>query len=247
MGEFLPREVANILWAYAAMDLSPSEGVLGPLCELATDIIGEAMRVRGDTGLVKMEQKLALQMMVSQMRLFLLSAELRGGERSNTAVAAMRDAIGAMWKDALSASPPQESRLQREVARTVKSLMSVWCEEEVVDVRTGYSIDLLVVPRDVIVGGKQGDGGSQVRGEVEAADLSPTLSRQNRKVAMEVDGPSHFLAGTREPKGATVMKRRILEALGYHVVSVPYWEWYQLRGDDDKMAYVRRLLDGIRP
>jgi len=38
-----------------------------------------------------------------------------------------------------------------------------------------------------------------------------------------VDGPSHF-AG-RDPTGATRLKRRQLQHLGWRLVSVPYWDW----------------------
>lgn len=40
-----------------------------------------------------------------------------------------------------------------------------------------------------------------------------------------MDGPAHFLRNTGHPMGHTVMKRRILEHLGYSVVSVPHYEW----------------------
>jgi hypothetical protein len=33
-----------------------------------------------------------------------------------------------------------------------------------------------------------------------------------------------------EPNGSTLMKRRLLEQLGYTVVSLPYWEWEDLEG-----------------
>lgn len=48
---------------------------------------------------------------------------------------------------------------------------------------------------------------------------------EDLRIAMEVDGPAHFLRNTGHPMGHTVMKRRILEHLGYSVVSVPHYEW----------------------
>jgi hypothetical protein len=53
--------------------------------------------------------------------------------------------------------------------------------EETIDPDTGYSIDIVVQCGDARGG-----------------------------VALEVDGPSHFLRDTRDPTGATVMKRRHL-------------------------------------
>jgi hypothetical protein len=65
------------------------------------------------------------------------------------------------------------------------------------------------------------------------------------KIAIEVDGPSHFLFDCRTPKGATVLKRRHLQLLGYKVVSVPYWDWNLLcgeNGDQKQEEYIRRLI-----
>jgi hypothetical protein len=46
----------------------------------------------------------------------------------------------------------------------------------------------------------------------------------DRRVAVEADGPSHYLAD-RAPTGKTRLRRRLLEARGLRVVSVPYYEW----------------------
>jgi len=45
---------------------------------------------------------------------------------------------------------------------------------------------------------------------------------------IEVDGPRHFAFETRRPLGPTVLKKRIVELLGYRYISVPYWEWDEL-------------------
>ena len=59
---------------------------------------------------------------------------------------------------------------------------------------------------------------------------------------VEVDGPTHFVQGPDGylPSGSTVLKRRQLEALGYRVVSVPFWEWDCLRSGDEQLAYLQR-------
>ena len=51
-------------------------------------------------------------------------------------------------------------------------------------------------------------------------------------VAVEVDGPSHFLSGdwVRLANGATMLKRRQLCALGWQLIVVPYWEWHEVKG-----------------
>ena len=59
----------------------------------------------------------------------------------------------------------------------------------------------------------------------------------DRRVAVEADGPSHYLAG-RAPTGRTRLRRRLLEARGLRVVSVPGFEWRNLATDDAKDAYL---------
>ena len=83
------------------------------------------------------------------------------------------------------------------------------------DPRTGYSINILIKPD----------------------------SRDSLGTAVEVDGPHHFLSGEREANGSTLLKRRLLGRIEYRVVSVPYWQWDQLKGKKEKMAYMQALLE----
>jgi len=64
--------------------------------------------------------------------------------------------------------------------------------------------------------------------------------------AVEFDGPSHFLDCyiRPQPNGGTLMKRRILELLGYTVVSVPFWEWSQRMDINERKEYLRGKLKG---
>ena len=72
-------------------------------------------------------------------------------------------------------------------------------------------------------------------------------------MAIEVDGPSHFLGadGRGPPNGHTLLKRRLLRAAGWRLVSVPFYEWNDLsarRPGDDDAAVGRRqreYLEGI--
>lgn len=43
-------------------------------------------------------------------------------------------------------------------------------------------------------------------------------------LALEVDGPTHFLQPGAAPTGATKLKRRQLREAGWRLVSIPYWE-----------------------
>ena len=62
-----------------------------------------------------------------------------------------------------------------------------------------------------------------------------------RKVAVEVDGPFHFI--DRRPAGRTILKHRQVARLDcIEVVSVPYWEWNELKKSATKQHYLREKL-----
>ena len=78
----------------------------------------------------------------------------------------------------------------------------------------------------------------------------------DERIAIEVDGPSHFVAhgdgaGSRE-LGKTVLKRRQLGALGWRLVAVPFFEWTDLNSSDktheaaNRNAYIKAMLADAR-
>jgi hypothetical protein len=59
-------------------------------------------------------------------------------------------------------------------------------------------------------------------------DISGT-TRSGVQLAIEVDGPSHFVKPDGKVTGPTMFRNRALAARGYALVSIPYWEWNGLR------------------
>ena len=84
-------------------------------------------------------------------------------------------------------------------------------------------------------------GGYRLDAVVEADGAGELL------VGVEADGPSHFV-GAERPNGATLLKRRQVASLdGMPVVSVPYWEWYELGTDRErKRQYLREAILNVR-
>ena len=116
-----------------------------------------------------------------------------------------------------------ESRLQKDVSQALQR-MELAVEEEYRCPKSGYTIDIRV---------RHSGGKNTAHGSSEAEGW-----------AVEVDGPSHFLS-CKSPTGATLIKRRLLELLGYNLVSVPYWEWDGVRQDKRAQeAYMRSRLAG---
>ena len=66
-----------------------------------------------------------------------------------------------------------------------------------------------------------------------------------RPIAVEVDGPSHFLNSSQVPRGETLMKRRHLREYELlDLVVVPYWEWAVLETEPiaARVAYLQARL-----
>ena len=103
--------------------------------------------------------------------------------------------------------------------------------------------------------------------------LSIDIANLEAKIAIEVDGPVHYVAdievvpikggspgnvGGRleymfhmsderhRINGPTALKNRLLERSGWRSINIPFWEWYDLGGDHAREdAYCRLLLEQI--
>jgi very-short-patch-repair endonuclease len=64
------------------------------------------------------------------------------------------------------------------------------------------------------------------------------------RLAVEVDGPSHFVSPGNRVNGPTQYRDRALKAWGYTVVSIPGWEWAQLKGTEQRQQYLLEKLKG---
>jgi len=106
--------------------------------------------------------------------------------------------------------------------------------------------------------------------------LSIDIANLEEKIAIEVDGPAHFVSrienvdstrqmgytkivnGKREYQfgwtgeqqemnGATTLKHRLLTGFGWKVIHLPFWEWHALGGEPGREEeYCRGLLEKAR-
>lgn len=67
----------------------------------------------------------------------------------------------------------------------------------------------------------------------------------NKKIALEVDGPTHFMSNVDKPLGATALKRRLLEKLGWQLLVVPFYEWSIDGSDEDHCEYLQGKFQGF--
>jgi hypothetical protein len=105
--------------------------------------------------------------------------------------------------------------------------------------------------------------------------LSIDIANLADKIAIEVDGPAHFVnsidsvtdeggytkfingkleyqfgwkGDRQEINGPTALKQRLLKKLGWKTVALPFWEWYALNGDAAaEEKYCRSLLNAVAP
>jgi len=80
--------------------------------------------------------------------------------------------------------------------------------------------------------------------------LSLDMAQPSVKHGVEVDGPSHYLrdvaeSGSFVENGATRLKTRLLERLGWTVTRVPFFEWGRLASEAEKRCYLEAKL-GLR-
>jgi hypothetical protein len=225
-GEFKPQGVANTLWAYATLGMQPGDGLLGKLEEQterlahefnSQDVANTLWTIsffsihNPDLGcrfVCALSSKLSVLdascfegQELSQMHQIFTSCDLEEGVRARMpgSFATLKDKLGPACKAAFVAQCTKASASQEQVSDALRG-MGLWVEDEFRCTKSGYSIDM------------------RVWGSI-SQDVANTCGAG---WAVEFDGPSHFLA-CRAATGATLMKRRHLELLGYTVVSVPFW------------------------
>ena len=140
--------------------------------------------------------------------------------RLPASIYALKTDFGPFCKAAFLAAPAHPSASQQLVSHTLRD-MGLSVEDEFQCPQSGYSIDMRVQDKCP-------------QGTSTSADFGVGW-------AIEFDGPSHFLA-CKAPTGATLIKRRHLELLGYILVSVPYWEWHGLSGMNERRKYLEGRL-----
>ena len=62
------------------------------------------------------------------------------------------------------------------------------------------------------------------------------------RIAIEIDGPTHFARNVLRPLGATVLKQRHLEAMGWALLSVRNEVWDNPIGQKVQLQELRELM-----
>ncbi|SCP05576.1 RAP protein, putative [Plasmodium ovale] len=85
-------------------------------------------------------------------------------------------------------------------------------------------------------------GVSNSKGEGETGTEEDSIFADNRPIAIEVDGPSHFYANSNRYTTYTKLKHRILTKLGYNVIHISYFDWRKLRNKSEREEFILKKL-----
>ena len=132
-----------------------------------------------------------------------------------------------LWQQELRSGIELPKSLQEKCRNTFisASYFESNLQDDVVEELTAAGLDL---EEEVLLG-----SGYRIDAVVKVGD--------GRRVAVEVDGPSHFIQ--RLPTGSTTLKHRQVEGLdGIEVVSIPHWEWNELKNSVTKQRYLHKKL-----
>jgi very-short-patch-repair endonuclease len=88
---------------------------------------------------------------------------------------------------------------------------------------------------------QQPDMEQQTADNAAVIDIVAVTAR-GAKLAVEVDGPWHFVQPGNQLDGQTQRRNRVLAARGYTVVSIPYWEGNGLASKQQQVDYLQRKL-----
>lgn len=71
------------------------------------------------------------------------------------------------------------------------------------------------------------------------------IALPNERIAIEVDGRHHFTRNSLRPLGEMFSRTTLLEARGWRIISVPYFQWAGV-DEDARRTYLQNLLDRAR-
>ncbi|KAJ1631615.1 hypothetical protein T492DRAFT_1115070 [Pavlovales sp. CCMP2436] len=158
--------------------------------------------------------------------------------------------------------PVRSSKLHGDVSK-VLTRMGISHSNELCVPRLGYHVDIAVLPTAGTRGadadgaaprqsagaasGEGGDAPAKLLDDevaIRAREALRAAMASHAGIVIEVDGPSHY-DDERRLLPASEMIRRHLRLAGWAVLGVPYWEWYALKGQVRKAAYLAELLSSL--
>lgn len=253
---FKRQELANIAWSCAVFDEYPQNlmklvytGLFGSGNQNDQELLS---KLYGDPGL---QRQAIISSLYVQMAM-----DLRCKDQSLRLPADFPDG----WGRPTGTDPDDDygtddivdlsvitSKIQRDVSAAFTRIGFPHVEEHTITLADLAALGLNVAPKSTTI-------------------LSIDIANVDQMIAVEVDGPSHFVTNIdpvyetggyptmingkleyqfhwsgdhQSINGPTLLKERILALLGWKVVHLNFWDWYDMRGDETaEEDFCRRLL-----
>jgi hypothetical protein len=252
------QELANIGWSCAVFDKFPKQlmtivytGLFG---RGSHEDFGAMCSLHGDPGLQRQAiiSSIYVQaaMDLRQERLDLqLPPDFPDGWGRQVSTSQDDDNSETMVELSVSTS-----KIQREVSSALNRIGFPHVQEHIISMAELASAGVRVSPKPMPI-------------------LSIDVANLEDRIAVEVDGPSHFLSiidavydtggyskltnGKLEYQfcwsdeqhsmnGPTLLKQRLLTLLGWKVIHLKFWDWYAVKGDENaEDEFCRRLLQQV--
>jgi hypothetical protein len=254
---FKRQELANIAWAAAVFGAYPPDlmkflytGLLGAGKTQNASFIS---RIHGDSGL-QMQAVMTLIYVQASLDLESPGLGLKLPEEFPDGWQQLKpDRHDEQWTEIPFELNLHTSKVQSDVSNAFQRIGFKHIEEYIMtteDAARDYGVNVPPKKMEIL--------------SVDIADLE-------QKIAIEVDGPSHFLSridvahksppsystlvngkleyqfgwngSNQEKNGSTTLKERLLQSFGWTVIHIPFWEWYALKSDPAaEEEYCRKIL-----
>ena len=84
--------------------------------------------------------------------------------------------------------------------------------------------------------------GIEFNSEIYINGISIDIYIESVKIIIEVNGSSHYGYQSHKILGHTYLKNKLVKAMGYYIINIPYWEWDELTTDKEKQTYLNKLI-----
>ena len=227
-----PQNVANTIWGLAKLGWQPGEGAMRGAREAAAVRVAPSMNAQevANTiwGLATLGWQSSSELRAVFQKLVDAFAHERGPKRLSTVHLSqlLQAHLASQFLGlGLITLPPSMLQIAVQARRDGARMVTVSNGQR----ELGESLCRLGISHEL---------------EYLTADglFSIDLAIVDRRIALEFDGPSHFTTNTLEPLGHTRLRDRLLSAMGWRVVSIPFFEWARLHRTEQRDAYVERRV-----
>ena len=212
LGDFNPQQLSNTAWAFAEAGHAP-QALFGAI---AAEVVRRGLDGFNEQDLSTMAWAFAVVDPPSADELFgtmifVTRCALLEASVSHEVLFQLHQ--WSLWREERGARWPGLPNSLREACRAAF-------------VADGETISQL--QRDVVRGLRS--YGFQVKDEHRCKITGYTIDalvtlNNGERIAVEVDGPCHFVGRSHQPAGKTLLKHRQLRYFEWRLKSVPYWDW----------------------